>query len=779
MVFQGLRSLGVTPEEITALDDAAASALDDADVDLVSSDTAIAERCGSDLACRCQAAREHGADFAVSGNVGRIDRIYSIELQRVETRSCTVEGALFESKAFQPSEAVGEIRRMVAQLLVPPGSVTETVAKADRDVDTAPAIVTVITGKQIRQLGITSLPELFRQIPGFESLDMNWSDRVLYQGLPGTVLLMVDGIPISDGVNNFDYVPRDFDLSLEDLDRVEVIRGPGSVLWGSDALLGIVNFITAVPTRQQPEVTVQARAGSLDDEQLFLRVERSRPAIRYGISTTVVRSRGTPALAGPSPLDPIALSPGRTAGWSGGGQTSNRAGLDFDAKGRLIVFDRLDFQVVQNTTRDPYEISPFGSLLGPRDGGWWHSTRRLLSIALADRLRHGFRYRLSGSRFENYVWEDFVLSPRDPRGFAGGFRALQGHPTEPRMSQILEGRLFHDTDGHRIANHALAGVSLLDHNIPASIASEGALDDPFVPHVDYHARHTGAVAGFAEDELAWGPAILSGGLRYERRQPFPDVHSLQGAAIWKARLATTKLVYSEGYRPPQANDLFSTVGTEGNPKLQPEISHTVALETALRPLPPLVWRAGASDSTLLHLIEPDSASADPGYAYRPVNRGALRVQSLWTEMSLQTAIVSGFGGGSVERLSQRNAGPEIPYAHSTAHGGILVRPGNDFSLFATVAWTSRRKVDVFLPPPTAGDATGLPLVAPQTVPPPVWTTIGVGITELLPRTNLTVVYRNPFLRTQYVPYRVDGSTSPPLERRRAEEVLVTLRWTPL
>ena len=113
---------------------------------------------------------------------------------------------------------------------------------------TSPAAITVITGEDIRRSGLRTLPELLRLVPGMHvaQIDANkWA--ISSRGFTGRFnpyqLVQMDGrtlyTPAFSGVN---WSVQD--IMLEDIDRIEVIRGPGATLWGANAVNGIVNIVT-------------------------------------------------------------------------------------------------------------------------------------------------------------------------------------------------------------------------------------------------------------------------------------------------------------------------------------------------------------------------------------------------------------------------------------------------------------------------------------------------------------------------------------------------------
>ncbi|MCP5068839.1 MAG: TonB-dependent receptor [bacterium] len=125
--------------------------------------------------------------------------------------------------------------------------ITSVSRKAERLSHTAAAIH-VITGEDIRRSGVTSIPEALRMAPGLHVANITgnrWaiSSRGFSDEFANKLLVLIDGrsvyTPLFSGV--FWDVQ---DVMLEDVDRIEVIRGPGATVWGANAVNGVINIIT-------------------------------------------------------------------------------------------------------------------------------------------------------------------------------------------------------------------------------------------------------------------------------------------------------------------------------------------------------------------------------------------------------------------------------------------------------------------------------------------------------------------------------------------------------
>jgi iron complex outermembrane receptor protein len=142
-----------------------------------------------------------------------------------------------------------------------------TVSKDPRQVQKTPAAVFVITQEDIRRSGATCIPEALRMAPGVEVARIDgdhWS--VAIRGFAGqfskSLLVLIDGrsvyTPLYEGVY-WDVQ----NVMLEDVERIEVIRGPGGTIWGANAVNGVINIITRSAENTQG-ILATLGAGNVD-----------------------------------------------------------------------------------------------------------------------------------------------------------------------------------------------------------------------------------------------------------------------------------------------------------------------------------------------------------------------------------------------------------------------------------------------------------------------------------------------------------------------------------
>jgi iron complex outermembrane receptor protein len=151
-----------------------------------------------------------------------------------------------------------------------------SVSKHTQKLADAAAAIFVITQEDIRRSGATSIPDALRMVPGLQvaRIDENkWAigSRGFDGRFDNKLLVLIDGrsvyTPLFSGVYwNIQ------DVMLEDIDRIEVIRGPGATLWGANAVDGVINIITK-PAAATQSAIVTAGGGT---------EERGSGSVRYG-----------------------------------------------------------------------------------------------------------------------------------------------------------------------------------------------------------------------------------------------------------------------------------------------------------------------------------------------------------------------------------------------------------------------------------------------------------------------------------------------------------------
>ena len=189
--------------------------------------------------------------------------------------------APFQSCTAQVSKnqqgTAGDLKQLSLEQL---GDVEVTTAsKEPEEVWRTAAAIYVLTQEDIRRSGATSVPEALRLVPGVEVARIDSSSwavgiRGFGSGFSKSVLVLIDGrnvyTPLFAGVNW-----KLQNVMLEDVDRIEVIRGPGGTIWGTNAVNGVINIITK-NSKDSRGALVSAGGGNMD---------QGTGGIRYGGGT--------------------------------------------------------------------------------------------------------------------------------------------------------------------------------------------------------------------------------------------------------------------------------------------------------------------------------------------------------------------------------------------------------------------------------------------------------------------------------------------------------------
>jgi outer membrane receptor for ferrienterochelin and colicins len=142
-------------------------------------------------------------------------------------------------------------------------------SKFEQKATQAPSTVSVISAEDIRHYGHRTLADVLRTVRGFYVTDNRNYNFVGVRGFgrPGDynsrVLLLIDGHRTNESFFGQASIGGDFPLDIDLIDRVEIIRGPGSSLYGTGAFFGVINVITK-HGKEFGGVEASAQAGSFD-----------------------------------------------------------------------------------------------------------------------------------------------------------------------------------------------------------------------------------------------------------------------------------------------------------------------------------------------------------------------------------------------------------------------------------------------------------------------------------------------------------------------------------
>jgi len=291
-------------------------------------------------------------------------------------------------------------------------------ARRPEPIATAPTAISVVTGDDIRRAGVTTLADAVALADGVHVARFNngtWS--VTARGFAAVaankMLVMIDGrtvySPLFTGVfwNALDY-------ELEDIDRIEVVRGPGATLWGANAVNGVINIVTR-SSHDTPGVFVQAGSGNEDPADAEVRYGgRAGGAAYRAYAKYVVR-------------DSQRFSTGASAGDR---RRRSQAGIRFDggsqAAGTWLFKADLFHSIDGLPDRPDGEFT-----VGDLHGAWTRSISPRSELRVASYVNHEYRriplqltHRLT--MFDLDAQESTTLT-RHSVVWGGGFRVNSDH----------------------------------------------------------------------------------------------------------------------------------------------------------------------------------------------------------------------------------------------------------------------------------------------------------------------------------------------------------------
>jgi len=171
--------------------------------------------------------------------------------------TCSALAALFSAAGLEPA---------AAQSAVAPETVIVSATRSPQAIGDLPQSVSVVSAQDIANIPAQGLDDILRNLPGMtlNEIGPDVGHPTAYnesmRGLPTTetrMLVMVDGVPVNDPF--FGYIQWNR-IPLDNIERVEIVRGGGSPLWGNTAMGGVVNVITRAP--RTDEVDLSASGGS-------------------------------------------------------------------------------------------------------------------------------------------------------------------------------------------------------------------------------------------------------------------------------------------------------------------------------------------------------------------------------------------------------------------------------------------------------------------------------------------------------------------------------------
>ncbi len=418
----------------------------------------------------------------------------------------------------------------------------------------SPSTVTIITDEDLRMSGATNIPDALRRVVGVDVMQLSAAQpdvsiRGFNRRLSNKVLVLIDGRSVYQDILStplWAILP----ISLQEIERIEVIRGPGSAVYGANAVTGVINIITRTP----------------GEGENLLHVEAGDPGYTQG--TALVTGR-----EGPSAYR-----------FSAGYHQTGRWSMDqIERENTSLVYKAdnpdLSLQMVRASGRVDRQLGDDAFL--SLSGGYSRGSTEFYVFGRLGAYALPYEYGLARA--------DLTKGPVHLRAFYNKFVAEAGPWTEEVGERSLYTDVDSDTLDVELEGDRAFATGALDHRLVAGVGYRykaiqwGYLEGGGSPIDEHHLR------AFVQDQATAGRLAMVGSLRLDRHPLVPIGKTISPRAALIYRLAdqtSVRLNSGTSFRAPsqmesyldldqqvEADALF--VRTLGNRNLDPERIFTV------------------------------------------------------------------------------------------------------------------------------------------------------------------------------------------------------------
>ena len=465
-------------------------------------------------------------------------------------------------------------------------------SKVEQETREAPASVTIVTADEIRAYGYRTLGDILRGVRGFfTTYDRNYS----YVGARGfarpgdynsRLLLLIDGYRVNDHLYDAAYIGNEQMLDVDLIDRVEVVRGPSSSLYGGSAFFGVINVITRDPAARAG-TTLTGGASSWDTFE-----GQVDWAHKFGERWSMLASASGMTSGGQDFFYPEFDTPATNNGLA--------EDVDDERYGRFFwkaAAGHWAFEVLGGSREKTIPTGSFGAVFNdPRnqttDSSFYASGR--------------WRGRIAGD-----VDLDARLSI-DDYAYRGDYVYDQGTPGNPLLVVNKDRADTLWWIGEVDATRRFGTRQRLTGGIEARRSLDQRQRNYDVLTYFDDDRNTQTLGLFVEDAIdLGGSTTLSAGVRYDRYDTFGGTTNPRLALVWAPEGKTAvKFLYGRAFRPPSTYELYYADGfsQKANPDLDPETIDTAEIAVEYQATPAVRFSGSAYawhiDDLITQVIDP-------------------------------------------------------------------------------------------------------------------------------------------------------------------------------
>ncbi|MBV8656682.1 MAG: TonB-dependent receptor [Burkholderiales bacterium] len=472
---------------------------------------------------------------------------------------------------------------------------------ARQPVSRAPAVATVITAEEIAASGATDLDQILETVPGlhvsFSSTGAatNYTIRGVSSSFNPQVLMLINGIPrTSVFVGN--RGDSWFGMPVEDIARIEIVRGPGSALYGADAFAGVINIVTKTASDING-VQLNARGGSFRSRDAWLLLGKTLGSVDVAGYLRAGRTDGYDATIAADNQTALDRAFGTHASFAPGKMNNRVKSVDGQIELSWMHWKwRADYKKRTDASL------PFGVVDALDPIGHTNAQTYTSDLTYQDNtLWKDWDVGVQASYYHYDAESNLVIFP--PGAFGGLYpNGMIGNPAKwERHGRIGATAVYSGWADHRwrlgvghetssiykvteSKNFNFVFLPSINGYFPAPLGSVVDVSDTN-PYLRPHSRQLSFV--YAQDE--WNFAkdwYLTGGVRHDRYSDFGGTTNPRLALVWEAAYnLTAKLLYGRAFRAPSFTELYAINNPAliGNPNAKPEKMETVEAALAWQP----------------------------------------------------------------------------------------------------------------------------------------------------------------------------------------------------
>lgn len=411
-----------------------------------------------------------------------------------------------------------------------------TAIRSESNLADAPMQIEVISKEDIRNRGARTVSDVLNNQTGFFIQRSFAGDNIQIQGLDSTYLLILrDGERLNGRINGGQY-----DLSrlrVENIERIEILRGSSSAVYGADAIAGVINIVTRRPDKPRFEARVQGGNMGQFDTAAALTIPLGE---KFGVK----------AAGGYRTMQPFRYDDTKV-------ETNGRGIVDYSGEGGL------EYNFAQNwvaAVQGDYQRRRLWGVDKGTGGGYFDRTNltetaqgafRIQTRRNADTVDLGATERddnkLKKEINQNYSKADFRLN--------GSYTAFRDQFLYDQQKDIAQDS-YEETRENTYVVHAQAAIPVFNA-ARWTTGAEGFFEDITTPRVVPNFNKRNRISGYTQFETKLlDSLVLAPGMRYDRDSQFGDYVSPRLGIKWGGEDFIIRGSLGMGYRAPSFRELY-------------------------------------------------------------------------------------------------------------------------------------------------------------------------------------------------------------------------------